>query len=125
DRRRERPCVEHGRSEELVRGFRAHGIGAPIAFGGAGALRIARHLLDKGVALVGVPKTIDNDVGGTEATFGFDTAVQTATEAIDKLHSTAESHERVMVVEVMGRHAGFIALSAGLAGSADVILIPE
>ena len=77
------------------------------------------------MALVGVPKTIDNDVGGTEATFGFDTAVQTATEAIDKLHSTAESHERVMVVEVMGRHAGFIALSAGLAGSADVILIPE
>ena len=117
--------VEHDRSEELVRAFRAHGIGALIAIGGDGSLRIARHLLDKGVALVGVPKTIDNDVGGTEATFGFDTAVQTATEAIDKLHSTAESHERVMVVEVMGRHAGFIALSAGLAGSADVILIPE
>ena len=117
--------VEHDRSEELVRAFRAHGIGALIAIGGDGSLRIARHLLDKGVALVGVPKTIDNDVGGTEATFGFDTAVQTATEAIAKLHSTAESHERVMVVEVMGRHAGFIALSAGLAGSADVILIPE
>ena len=117
--------VEHDRSEELVRAFRAHGIGALIAIGGDGSLRIARHLLDKGVPLVGVPKTIDNDVGGTEATFGFDTAVQTATEAIDKLHSTAESHERVMVVEVMGRHAGFIALSAGLAGSADVILIPE
>ena len=117
--------VEHDRSEELVRAFRAHGIGALIAIGGDGSLRIARHLLDKGVKLVGVPKTIDNDVGGTEATFGFDTAVQTATEAIDKLHSTAESHERVMVVEVMGRHAGFIALSAGLAGSADVILIPE
>jgi len=117
--------VEHDRSEELVRAFRAHGIGALIAIGGDGSLRIARHLLDKGVALVGVPKTIDNDVGGTVATFGFDTAVQTATEAIDKLHSTAESHERVMVVEVMGRHAGFIALSAGLAGSADVILIPE
>jgi len=117
--------VEHDRSEELVRAFRAHGIGALIAIGGDGSLRIARHLLDKGVALVGVPKTIDNDVGGTVATFGFDTAVQTATEAIDKLHSTAESHERVMVVEVMGRHAGFIALSAGLAASADVILIPE
>ena len=117
--------VEHDRSEELVRAFRAHGIGALIAIGGDGSLRIARHLLDKGVAVVGVPKTIDNDVGGTVATFGFDTAVQTATEAIDKLHSTAESHERVMVVEVMGRHAGFIALSAGLAGSADVILIPE
>ena len=117
--------IEHDRSDELVRAFRAHGIGALIAIGGDGSLRIARHLLDKGVPLVGVPKTIDNDVGGTVATFGFDTAVQTATEAIDKLHSTAESHERVMVVEVMGRHAGFIALSAGLAGSADVILIPE
>jgi 6-phosphofructokinase 1 len=74
---------------------------------------------------VGVPKTIDNDVAGTVATFGFDTAVATATDAIDKVHSTAESHERVMVVEVMGRHAGFIALNAGIAGSADVILIPE
>jgi 6-phosphofructokinase 1 len=79
----------------------------------------------KGIPVVGVPKTIDNDVGGTVATFGFDTAVATATEAIDRLHSTAESHERVMVVEVMGRHAGFIALNAGIAGSADVILIPE
>jgi len=79
----------------------------------------------KGIPVVGVPKTIDNDVGGTVATFGFDTAVATATEAIDRLHSTAESHERVMVVEVMGRYAGFIALNAGIAGSADVILIPE
>jgi 6-phosphofructokinase 1 len=78
-----------------------------------------------GIPVIGVPKTIDNDVGGTVATFGFDTAVATATDAIDKLHSTAESHERVMVVEVMGRHAGFIALNSGLAGSADVILIPE
>jgi ATP-dependent phosphofructokinase / diphosphate-dependent phosphofructokinase len=117
--------IEHDRSDELVKAFRLHGIDALIAIGGDGSLRIARHLLDKGVSLVGVPKTIDNDVGGTVATFGFDTAVQTATEAIDKLHSTAESHERVMVVELMGRHAGFIALSAGLAGSADVILIPE
>jgi 6-phosphofructokinase 1 len=81
--------------------------------------------MQKGIPVVGVPKTIDNDVGGTVATFGFDTAVATATDAIDKVHSTAESHERVMVVEVMGRHAGFIALNAGLAGSADVILIPE
>jgi hypothetical protein len=81
--------------------------------------------MQKGIPVVGVPKTIDNDVGGTVATFGFDTAVATATDAIDKLHSTAESHERVMVVEVMGRHAGFIALNAGISGSADVILIPE
>jgi len=96
-----------------------------VAIGGEGTLGIVLHLWKKGLPVVGVPKTIDNDVGGTVTTFGFDSAVSTATDAIDKLHSTAESHERVMVVEVMGRYAGFIALSSGIAGSADVILIPE
>jgi 6-phosphofructokinase 1 len=117
--------TERDRSDELVRNFRARGLDALVAIGGDGSLAIARRLQAKGIPLVGVPKTIDNDVGGTVATFGFDSAVAVATDAIDRLHSTAESHERVMVVEVMGRHAGFIALHAGLAGSADVILIPE
>ncbi len=117
--------TERDRSDELVAAFYALGLEALIAIGGDGSLRIARRLQDKGIPVVGVPKTIDNDVGGTVATFGFDTAVATATEAIDKLHSTAESHERVMVVEVMGRYAGWIALNSGIAGSADVILIPE
>jgi 6-phosphofructokinase 1 len=93
--------------------------------GGDGTLKIGQRLWEKGMPLVGVPKTIDNDVRGTVITFGFDTAVSTATDAIDKLHSTAESHQRVFVVEVMGRHAGWIALNSGLAGTADVILIPE
>ena len=117
--------IERDRSDELVAAFRAHGFDALITIGGDGTLGLALRLMAKGIPVVGVPKTIDNDVGGTVATFGFDTAVSTATEAIDKLHSTAESHQRVMVVEVMGRHAGFIALNSGLAGSADVILIPE
>ena len=117
--------AERDRSDELVRSFKAQGMDALIAIGGDGSLGIALKLLKKGIPMVGVPKTIDNDVGGTVATFGFDTAVGIATEAIDRLHTTAEAHERVMVVEVMGRHAGFIALHAGLAGSADVILIPE
>jgi len=118
--------VERDRSDELVAAFRTLEIDALIAIGGDGSLRIAQRLFrEKGIAVVGVPKTIDNDVGGTVATFGFDTAVQTATDAIDKVHSTAESHERVMVVEVMGRYAGWIALHSGIAGSADVILIPE
>ena len=116
---------ERDRTQELFDSFRANRLDALIAIGGEGTLGIAFDLWKKGLPVVGVPKTIDNDVGGTVATFGFDTAVATATDAIDKLHSTAESHERVMVVEVMGRNAGFIALSAGLAGSADVILIPE
>ena len=97
-----------------------------IAIGGEDTLGAAARLHgEHGVPLVGVPKTIDNDLGGTDMTFGFDTAVQVATEAIDRLHTTAESHNRVMVVEVMGRHAGWIALHSGLAGGADVILIPE
>ncbi|HEX9704142.1 MAG TPA: ATP-dependent 6-phosphofructokinase [Gemmatimonadales bacterium] len=117
--------AERDRSDEAVARFHAQGFDALIAIGGDGSLALAHRLHEKGIPVVGVPKTIDNDVEGTVASFGFDTAVNTATDAIDKLHSTAESHERVMVVEVMGRNAGFIALNAGLAGSADVILIPE
>jgi 6-phosphofructokinase 1 len=117
--------TEVDRSDELIDRFRKLGFDALIMVGGDGSLRIAHDLFQKGFPVVGVPKTIDNDVGGTVITFGYDTAVSTATDAIDKLHSTAQSHERVMVVEVMGRYAGFIALNSGLAGSADVILIPE
>ena len=113
------------RSDELVENARNLGIEAIISIGGDGSLKIAQRLQAKGVRVVSVPKTIDNDVAGTITTFGFDTAVNTAMEAIDKLHTTAESHDRVMVLEVMGREAGFIALHAGVAGTADVILIPE
>jgi phosphofructokinase-like protein len=113
------------RSDELVENARNLGIEAIISIGGDGSLKIAQQLSAKGVRVVSVPKTIDNDVAGTVTTFGFDTAVNTAMEAIDKLHTTAESHDRVMVLEVMGREAGFIALHAGVAGTADVILIPE
>ena len=98
---------------------------AVIAIGGEDTLGVAHRLGAEGVRMIGVPKTIDNDLSATEVTFGFDTAVQIATDAIDRLHTTAESHDRVMVVEVMGRHAGWIALYSGLAGGADVILIPE
>jgi 6-phosphofructokinase 1 len=117
--------AEVDRSDELLAAFAAHGFDAFITIGGDGTLRIAQKLFEKGLPVVAVPKTIDNDVPGTVMTFGFDTAVSTATEAIDKVHSTAESHERVMVIEVMGRYAGWIALNAGVSGSADVILIPE
>ena len=96
-----------------------------IAIGGEDTLGVAAKLGADGADVIGVPKTIDNDLSATEVTFGFDTAVQTATDAIDRLHTTAESHDRVMVVEVMGRHAGWIALHSGLAGGADIILIPE
>jgi 6-phosphofructokinase 1 len=113
------------RSDEVVEAFRNHGLDALIAIGGDGSLRIATALAKKGLPVIGVPKTIDNDLGSTLVTFGFHTAVQTATDAIDKLHSTAESHNRVMVVELMGRDAGWIALFAGVSGTADVILIPE
>jgi len=116
---------ERDRTQELLDSFRANRLDALVAIGGEGTLGIVLALWKKGLPVVGVPKTIDNDVGGTVATFGFDTAVATATDAIDKVHSTAESHERVIVVEVMGRLAGFIALNSGIAGSADVILIPE
>lgn len=101
------------------------GIEGMILVGGEGTMHIAADLIRLGAQVVGVPKTIDNDLPGTDVTFGFDTALHTATDAIDKLHTTAEAHHRVMVCEVMGRHAGWIALNAGLAGGADVILIPE
>src|SRR5215207_5667932 len=113
------------RSDELVENARKFGIDAIVSIGGDGSLRIAQQLVAKGVKVVSVPKTIDNDVPCTINTFGFDTAVSTAIDAIDKLHTTAESHDRVMVLEVMGRDAGFIALHSGLAATADVILIPE
>jgi 6-phosphofructokinase 1 len=117
--------VEEDRSDELIARAQELGIDALISIGGDGSLTIAQLLCNKGMKIVGVPKTIDNDVSGTITTFGFDTAVNTALEAIDKLHTTAESHDRVIVLEVMGRDSGFIALHAGLAGTADVILIPE
>jgi 6-phosphofructokinase 1 len=101
------------------------GINALIVIGGDGSLGIAHRFHKKGVKVIGVPKTIDNDLSATHVTFGFTTAVETATDALDKLHTTAESHHRIIVVEVMGRYAGWIALEAGIAGSADVILIPE
>jgi 6-phosphofructokinase 1 len=113
------------RSEELVRSFKLHGLDALITIGGDGSMEIANVLSKKGLCVVGVPKTIDNDLDRTDVTFGFDTAVAFATECLDRLHSTAASHGRVMVVEVMGRYAGWIALHAGIAGSADVVLIPE
>lgn len=116
---------EVDRSDELVAAFQASGFDALVSIGGDGSLAIAYELWNKGIPVVCVPKTIDNDVSGTLRSFGFDTAVSTATEAIDKLHSTAESHDRVMVIELMGRYAGWIALTSGLSGSADVILIPE
>ena len=113
------------RSREVLDRARDLGIDALISIGGDGSLAIAQRFYELGLHVVGVPKTIDNDVSGTITTFGFDTAVSTALDAIDKLHTTAESHDRVIVLEVMGRHAGFIALHSGLAGTADVILIPE
>ena len=102
-----------------------HGLDGLVAIGGEGTLKSAAALGDLGARIVGVPKTIDNDLAGTDVTVGFHTAVQIATDAIDRLHSTAESHDRVMLVEVMGRHAGWIAVYAGIAGGADAILIPE
>lgn len=117
--------TEVDRSDELVHAFRAHGIDALIAIGGDGSLGIANALAQKGLQVIGVPKTIDNDLDHTVVTFGFQSAVHFATECIDRLHATAESHQRVMVVEVMGRYAGWIALNAGVASTADAILIPE
>ncbi|HEY1569746.1 MAG TPA: 6-phosphofructokinase [Pseudonocardiaceae bacterium] len=102
-----------------------NGVDALVAIGGEDTLGVAKRLTDEGIGVVGVPKTIDNDLNATDYTFGFDTAVHIATEAIDRLHTTAESHHRALVVEVMGRHAGWIALHSGLAGGANVILVPE
>jgi 6-phosphofructokinase 1 len=115
----------HDVSDRVVENFKRLGFDVLIAVGGDGSLTLGHQFVQKGIPVIGVPKTIDNDLAGTLQTFGFDTAVSTATEAIDKLHSTAAAHERIFVVEVMGRYAGWIALHSGLAGSADVILIPE
>ncbi|MGB4504899.1 MAG: ATP-dependent 6-phosphofructokinase [Syntrophaceticus sp.] len=112
-------------SDQLLNNMRDLQLDNLISIGGDGTLSIARELVAKGAHIVGVPKTIDNDLAATDQTFGFDTAVATATGALDKLHTTAESHHRVMVLEVMGRYAGWIALWSGVAGGADVILIPE
>src|SRR5437868_2844730 len=123
--------VENGKevvrdiSDQVIANARKLGIDAVITIGGDGSQKIALELFHRGMKLVGVPKTIDNDLSATEVTFGFDTALATATDAVDKIHTTAESHHRIMVVEVMGRDAGWIALEAGIAGGAHVILIPE
>ena len=112
-------------SDRVVQRFKQYGFDALISVGGDGSQRIAYKLYEKGIPTIGVPKTIDNDLAATVMTFGFDTAVNTAVEAIDKVHSTAQSHERVMVVELMGRYCGWIALNSGVAATADAILIPE
>src|SRR5216684_2954060 len=117
--------VERDLSDRLLRNAHQLGVDALIVIGGDGTQKIALQLFEKGLKLVGVPKTIDNDLSATEITFGFDTALHTATDAIDKIHTTAESHHRIMVVEVMGRDVGWIALQAGIAGGAHVILLPE
>jgi len=117
--------IEVDRSDELVERFQQAGLDALITIGGDGSLSIGYTLATKGLRVIGVPKTIDNDLDKTYMTFGFDTAVSFATECLDRLHTTATSHRRIMVVEVMGRYAGWIGLHAGLAGNADVILIPE
>ena len=117
--------IEVDRSDELIAKFRDEGIDALITIGGDGSLTIGNHLHQHGLCVVGVPKTIDNDLDKTTTTFGFDTAVDFATDCIDRLHTTATSHGRVIVVEVMGRYAGWIALHSGMAGGAHAILIPE
>jgi len=122
---RTNPYKEEGGSAAVQATLADLEIDALIAIGGEDTLGVANRLADEGVAVVGVPKTIDNDLSGTDLTFGFDTAVQICVDAIDRLHTTAESHDRVMVVEVMGRHAGHIAAWAGIAGGATITLIPE
>ena len=116
--------IENG-VERIKANLESLGIDALIAIGGEDTLGVAKKLHDEGVKVIGVPKTIDNDLGATDYTFGFDTAVNICMEAIDRLHTTAESHHRVLIVEVMGRHAGWIALHAGMAGGANVVLLPE
>lgn len=112
-------------SGQIIDRIRSLDLTCLIIVGGDGTLRIAQELTELGVPIIGVPKTIDNDIGGTEITFGFDSALNIATDALDRLHTTAEAHHRVMILELMGRDAGFITLQAGIAGGADVILIPE
>ncbi|MGA1308358.1 MAG: 6-phosphofructokinase, partial [Candidatus Kapaibacteriota bacterium] len=113
------------KTDEVIDALKKQHIDALISIGGDGSMEIAHALAQKGLQVIGVPKTIDNDLEKTSATFGFETAVEFSTNCIDRLHSTAEAHERVMIVEVMGRHAGWIALHSGIAGTADCILIPE
>ncbi len=122
---RTNPFKDPGGPDRVLRNFRLLGLDALVAIGGEDTLGVAARLSERGLPVVGVPKTIDNDLSGTDFTFGFDTAVSIATDAIDRIHTTAESHNRVMVVEVMGRHAGWIATFSGIAGGADVVLIPE
>ncbi|MBM3666940.1 MAG: ATP-dependent 6-phosphofructokinase [Actinobacteria bacterium] len=122
---RTNPFKQDGGAEAVSGTLEGDGVEALIAIGGEDTLGVATRLGQEGVRVVGVPKTIDNDLGATDYTFGFDTAVNIAMEAVDRLHTTAESHHRVLIVEVMGRHAGWIALHAGIAGGANVILIPE
>ncbi len=113
------------RSADLVNNYQKLGLDSLIVIGGDGTMSAAGPLCDLGINMIGVPKTIDNDLYGTDRTFGFDSAVATATEAIDKIHTTAQAHHRVMIIEVMGRYAGWLALASGLAGGGDIILIPE
>jgi 6-phosphofructokinase 1 len=113
------------RSTETVMNFESLGLNCLIAIGGDGTMAASAQLAEKGLPIVGVPKTIDNDLMGTDQTFGFDSALQTAVEAIDKIHTTAQSHHRVMIIEVMGRYAGWLALGSGLASGGDIILLPE
>src|SRR3954453_9506928 len=122
---RTNPYKEDGGLERVRASLADHGIDGLIPIGGEDTLGVARRPADDGIDVVGVPKTIDNDLAGTDFTFGFQTAVQIATDAIDRLHTTAESHNRVMICEVMGRHAGWIAVYSGMAGGADAILVPE
>ena len=126
----ERACEEKGKDvesvyQEAISNMKIVGIDALVVLGGEGTLTIANEFAKRGIPVCGVPKTIDNDLACTELTFGFVTALDIATEALDRLHTTAESHDRVMILEVMGRHVGWIALHSGIAGGADVILIPE
>jgi ATP-dependent phosphofructokinase / diphosphate-dependent phosphofructokinase len=122
---RTNPFKVEGGVDQVRESMRQRGLNALIPIGGEDTLGVARRLVDEAIPVIGVPKTIDNDLNGTDFTFGFQTAVQIATDAIDRLHTTAESHNRVIIVEVMGRHAGWIAAYSGIAGGADVILVPE
>ena len=122
---RTNPEKEEGGYDQAINNFHEIGLDALVVIGGNDTLGVAQKLHERGIKVVGVPKTIDNDICATDMTFGFDTAVSIATEAIDRLHTTAESHHRCIVVEVMGRHTGWIATHAGIAGGADIVLIPE
>ncbi len=122
---RTNPYKKEGASEKVKSNFKELGLDVLVAIGGEDTLGVATKLFQEGLKIVGVPKTIDNDLAGTDFTFGFDTAINIVTECIDRLHTTAESHDRIIVVEVMGRHAGWIAAYSGIAGGADYILIPE